>query len=564
MIVFCAHCHAKYDIPLTRKGIKFRCKTCRSVVYTDDERAVKELPQSPAHHPHAHPHSNSAHSGMHTENINNRPATGKTTMLDALDEDLFDFSDSANLRETLAHEAVKEADSEKIISAEEEAKSLQAGAAPAGFVPRKKKSISKRKKRTDFTKISKPAQTETTSEENKGEPTAQSVTDTQQESAAENNEPEIQLSAQETQPEQATAGSSEEPVHEEAEPTQPSVQLTPQPEGDKAIEAASDEANENIEEEITIELDPDGDLEITSIEDINALDEIKLEYELEAQEPEQQEEKAETTQSREPADTGAEAAAEAEISAEEETPEQDQNQSCPHSHAETKVHKIIHDEDDLEFIDTDPAELEEACLVSLQDEFPEGEREVAVSCPSCHATYQLPHRYTAKGSRLHCAICDDTVEISLEEAADESACAAHNAADKDEISPTLSGAESEPEASKPGDTEKSDKPESENTSITPNSAERATKEESQKTTEHQSDLEDLSQSSRISNRPVRKKPETRVLSDDDNLFDFGEATALASQLTGEDSSIFKGMITGASTSSGKKEDTDDGEELVQW
>ncbi len=111
MITYCPECKAKYDLPDSRKGIKFRCKICGGTVYTDDLRrlecidpfGIEDAPSS-ASKPAPKPAPNLP--GF-------KPAAqafDTHSKLDDMENDLFDFSDTRSMPADIARQAVEEAD----------------------------------------------------------------------------------------------------------------------------------------------------------------------------------------------------------------------------------------------------------------------------------------------------------------------------------------------------------------------------------------------------------------------------------------------------------------------
>ncbi len=103
MISFCGKCKAKYTLPDERKGIRFRCKTCGNVVYTDDKRRIESVP-AVASKPAPVPVKPEPKAEFKAKN---------TAMFDALEDDLFDFSDSSALRDDVVSQAIAEANAEQ-------------------------------------------------------------------------------------------------------------------------------------------------------------------------------------------------------------------------------------------------------------------------------------------------------------------------------------------------------------------------------------------------------------------------------------------------------------------
>ncbi|MBP5232343.1 MAG: hypothetical protein J6333_02945, partial [Planctomycetes bacterium] len=162
--VFCPECQARYRIPDERQGIKFRCKKCqKAIVYTDPKRrnslppsshsvvytASSFEPEPPAKHaaPKAAPAATAPKpapkptggkdrkvvSGLTSNIFRSGDAHFDTVMMDALDDELFDFSDTQILRlkRDEADDALRKKAEEALArkKAEEEAKKKEEEAA---------------------------------------------------------------------------------------------------------------------------------------------------------------------------------------------------------------------------------------------------------------------------------------------------------------------------------------------------------------------------------------------------------------------------------------------------
>lgn len=288
--------------------------------------------------------------------------------------------------------------------------------------------------------------------------------------------------------------------------------------------------------------------------------------------------------------------------------------------------KVIHDDNDLQFVDDDPADLPEAPVVDLHALFPPRKREVRAVCSACNARYHLPEHYSGR-RKLRCAVCSQPVSVlpvgadfpplpvlpealespaeALEELteampepvesqalAEAEAVAAVEAfeaevvadAEAEAVVETFEEEEAlalEPAAEAAGEPDEVELDLGELDGQTPQEEgeldlDAALEEEAGTEMSAAPEVsepsapapqEDVAKAS-SARRPQRMeiKPRPKAGEEDDSLFDFGDATGLANVITGSDSSVYSPITndTAAEMKKKKKTDGEQDEDLIDW
>ena len=716
MIAYCPDCGAKYELPDERKGIKFRCKKCSGTVCTDDLRRVEcfkpfgDLPETaapkkdaPVAPPPAPAKPAPATFAPALEKLSLDSYDSKS--LDALEDDLFDFSDTGELRADLAREAVAE------VTAQKTAQRPAPVQKPAPKAQEKEPPVQEEEKPVpeaapeleddDFfgEELAAPAEAEAFVEEPAPAPVAAVEDDEELAededdliSFDEDEEPLDLAVAEEELEEQADEIVVEDEIEAEefsALEEEPAPAPAPVVAADDEDELAEDEDdllsfNEEEEEPLALAVDEEelaeeeiAEEEVYS-EELSAFEEEPAPAPVAAVEDEDEEELAEdeddllsfdeeeptldefegsneldaleplpesggepevfelpgTVELSEPetfelaGETGDLLAAdedglligdEADGSAAAGIAEINSAQTqriTPAAPVAVKPgQKIVHDDNDLDFLTDDDDDLPVAEIVDIHAVFPRHQRELGGVCESCNARYRLPAHYSDR-RKLRCAVCagkvllgaaaeeflraaaereaqevaetaaatrmetpqsagaDDLLEVGGEAGlCEELDISAGEALEAEEVADSASAPEAamELDLGEIGDDFTDDEVELdiavEDDDISfedePEAAELAEVEAEQVVAEEQAPV-----GLRNSERPQRSAPRQEVQEaedDDEDLFDFGEATGLANVVTGSDSSLFSAINTDSARGKKKGEDGEEEEDdLIDW